>query len=282
MRENSLIVLAGILVFFTSTFLYAQDGVLSPDEQPAKYNYNKILLVPYDAQRAYLVTDNTDREIAKYNKKDLAEFRNRVRFGLNEDIYFRMMTRYDSKSLLTDRDPGVQKDLDAVMRNVGYQYEIPFSAEIMENEEEKKKFFDRIKEMFKKPETDETDNMYTSARYKMPEKGENYMNVKIKDKELMTYLSEKYKTDIFVFINMIEMKTDFKTCLDLATKNYAREITVHFSIFDKDSNQLWGDKVTSVLGSNTNNLEEIISKNFPLISRYMAFNLPRREKIDKK
>ena len=44
-------------------------------------------------------------------------------------------------------------------------------------------------------------------------------------------LSEKYGTDIFVFMSQLEIKTNYDDCLNLALKIYQREIKVHFAIY---------------------------------------------------
>ena len=103
------------------------------------------------------------------------------------------------------------------------------------------------------------------------------MNIKLSHPELLTKLSEKYGTDLFVFLNQFEMKTHYDDCLDLALKIYKRELKVHYSIFDATGKQLYGDVAVVYFPSNSNDIIEIMSRNFPKISDYIAKTVPKRK-----
>jgi hypothetical protein len=99
------------------------------------------------------------------------------------------------------------------------------------------------------------------------------MNVKLSHPELLKMLSDKYGVDLFVFINQLEIKTNYNDCIDFQLKIYEREIKVHFSIFDKYGKQLAGDVAISLFPSNSNDIGEIMAGNFPSISSYIADEL---------
>ncbi|MBL4656100.1 MAG: hypothetical protein JKY33_09790 [Bacteroidia bacterium] len=267
-------------ILFTQ-FAFSQDDVLGTDieQEEVKYNYNKIMLIPYNPAKAFLVQDGTDRQIAQHSEKDLQEIRRRFQFGLNQEVYWKLMSRYDSQNLLLDNSEDGKKDLESFMRIVNYQYETPYSVNEEEQEEKKKSFWENVKSKLKKPEVDETEDPYTTSKYKKPKKNEKYMNVRVKNNEIFEYMSDKYGTDLFFFINMFELKTDYKTCLDLSTKQYAREVTVHFSIFDKTGTQIYGDKIAVTYNSSSNDITKIIQANFPKVADYIAWNLPERKKL---
>lgn len=263
-----------ILVQITAAL--SQESVLEPaTKDTAIYNYNRIMLIPFNPMRAYMSTDGTDREVAKYNKRDVQEIRTLFRLGLSQHVNLKIITRYDSKSLGTDNSQEAKKDLDYIYNSIDYKYDAPATEVI--NEEGKKIPWYKFKEKkLKELELAELNNPHATSKYKKPEKATKYMNVVIRNKDVLNYMSEKYGADLFVFINLFELKTDYEHCLDLAAKNYAREITVHFSIFDKNANQLYGDMISVVFQSNSNDLAEIIRSNFPLIGNFMAVNLPKR------
>lgn len=269
------------ILLLINFFSYSQDSVLevTQDEKEPQYNYNKIMLIPYNPSKAFLAQDGTDRQIAQYSKENLEEIRRRFQFGLNQEVYFKMLARYDSKDMLLDQSNEGKKDLQTLNRIVSYKYETPYSIKDTDTEEEKTGFFDRIKNKFIKPEQLETDDPNTTSKFKVPEKQIEYMNVHVQNNEIFQYLNEKYGTDLFVFINMFEIKTDYENCVDLQSKRYGRELTVHFSIFDKTGKQIYGDKVSVQYDSSTNDITEIIKSNFPLVADYMTWNLPERKKM---
>ena len=66
-----------------------------------------------------------------------------------------------------------------------------------------------------------------------------YMHAVIPNaKSLFKELNEQYNADIFVFITQMEIKTNYKTCLDIANKIYRREVMLHFSVYDINGNLL--------------------------------------------
>ena len=101
-----------------------------------------------------------------------------------------------------------------------------------------------------------------------------YMNVAIYDEMLIPDLSKKYNANYIIFLNEIDIKTHFDDCLNLALKIYRRDLKVHYSIFDKNGKQVYGDVAVSHFGSNTNEVKEIINENFQTISDYIlkSFN----------
>ena len=105
-----------------------------------------------------------------------------------------------------------------------------------------------------------------------------YMNVGIYDAMLIPDLSKKYNANYIIFLNEIDIKTHFDDCLNLALKIYRRDLKVHYSIFDKTGKQIYGDVAVSHFGSNTNDVNEIISENFPAISDYILKSFDRAVK----
>lgn len=96
-----------------------------------------------------------------------------------------------------------------------------------------------------------------------------FMNKKLHDTELITYLSKKYKTDYFLFINELDIKTDANS-YDIATDSYQREVTVHYSIIDKFSKTIVAGIATSTFTSKENNPKKIVALSFSPIATFIA------------
>lgn len=96
-----------------------------------------------------------------------------------------------------------------------------------------------------------------------------FMNKKLNDAELITYLNKKYKADYFLFINELDIKTDVNS-YDIATDSYQREVIVHYSIIDKFSKTIMAGIATSTFTSKENNPKKIIALSFSPIATFIA------------
>ena len=86
-------------------------------------------------------------------------------------------------------------------------------------------------------------------------------------------LKDKTGSDVFVLLNQFEIITNYNDCLDLALKIYRRQLKAHYSVFDADGNQLYGDVAVVDFPSNANDVREIMSRNFPKIAEAIAKNV---------
>lgn len=107
-----------------------------------------------------------------------------------------------------------------------------------------------------------------------------FMNKKLNDTLLITYLHKKYKTDYFLFINELDIKSDVNS-YDIATDSYQREVTVHYSIIDKFSKIIVAGIATSTFTSKENNPKKIVALSFSPIasfitSKFSAILLPNK------
>jgi len=262
----------------------AQESVLEPGEQD-QFNYNKVMIIPYNP--LYYLSDS-DHDLEKYNNRKAEDIRRLFRHGLNYNVNLRILGKYETITLLSDTAMDVQQDLKAIYNGISYHMDRPMSAFQPEEEGKVQKVWSGFKEKvndvkaeYNYQETDystyNTEEDKKVGGYIKSTKETKYMNVKIYNPDMLLYLSEKYDTDLFVFINQFELKTNYLNCLDRTINRFDREVWVHFSIYDKNSNQLVGDVVKVYFPMNTNNIDEIIKNNFPLISNYIMESLPQQE-----
>ncbi len=92
--------------------------------------------------------------------------------------------------------------------------------------------------------------------------------------ELFEELYKEYNADIFVFVTQFEIKTNYKSCMDIANQIYKREVMVHFTIYNKEGKLLAGSYATSFFPSDSNNANKIIGDCFPELAGYIAGCLP--------
>ena len=96
-----------------------------------------------------------------------------------------------------------------------------------------------------------------------------FTSIKTKNKELIPYLNKKYKSEYFVFINQLDIKS-VPDSYDIASDSYQREVTVHYTIIDKDSKLITAGAATSKFTSKENNPKKIVALTFGPIASYIA------------
>jgi hypothetical protein len=99
-----------------------------------------------------------------------------------------------------------------------------------------------------------------------------FTNTKFTTNELIPFLTKKYKSEYFVFINELDIKTVLES-YDLATDSYQREVTVHYTIVDDMSKLIHAGATTYRFSSKTNDPKKIAAQTFSPIAAYIAAKL---------
>jgi hypothetical protein len=203
------------------------------------------LVLPY---KPMMHLSDADHDIAKYSEMTPHEIRNELRNGLLKNLNTKLVMEYEAK--IPDQDFVQQddRDLELVYSSVAYGQDtaFPYKAE-MKKDSVMRKMRDAV-------------STVTGVGQR------SYINVSFYDQQLLPDLARKYSADYFIFLNELDIKTHFDDCLDLALKIYQRELKVHYSVFDRNGKQVFGDAASVKFPSNSNFTDEIINKNFPLIS----------------
>ncbi len=212
------------------------------------------MIIPYNP---YMYFSDADEEIAQASNKTPEEVRRMFRYGIAYDVSVRVLSEYDIKNLLYDTSRAVQRDLELIYKNISY----------VKRKSPRK---DRDKADQKPDDIQSGETPIVQSLHV-----DEYIAVDA-PKGLLQYLHERYGTDLFVFINQFNLVTKYKHCSDRTIKNFTREIVVHFSIYDKDGNYLYGDAVKVLFNRRTNHIDQIILHNFPVIADYIASHVPKR------
>ena len=212
-----------------------------------------ILLIPYDP-RFYL--SDADRDIAEVTRKtpDLIRetFHNRSEWFAWRELKH----HYPTVSLLQ------HDSLDAYVQAAGsvfavtaFEYAKPTvkSHTINLPESNKEALDSRI-----------------ASSYLNTDDHKLYMKADIRNKSVLDSLANQFGTDIFVFLTQFEIKTNYKSCLDIANQIYEREIRLHFTIYDRNGKLINGNYAVATIPSNVNQMDEIILKCFPLLAKGVA------------
>lgn len=231
------------LLLFTSTCLKG-----AADSTAAKTL--NILIVPY---RPMMHLSDADHEIAYYSGKNPAEIRKELRKGLINHLNRRLITEYRVNIPEQDFVQKAEDDIELLYHSMSYSQDTVYS----------------LKGKAGKDSLQLKKKLFTNKEHTVKSIDSTYINVSFHDQMLLPDLAKRYDADVFIFLNELDIKTNFKDCLDLALKIYQREIKVHYTVFDRNGKQLYGDVAVAKFPSNSNDIDEIMNSNFPVLSDHI-------------
>ena len=242
--------------------------------------YRKALIIPFDM--TYYLSD-ADHDLAKRNDKTLPQVQQTLRYGLDGNVAASVMDMYSAHRILLDTLPEENSDLKRLYGAVRYRYSTPFGAQPVEADRvSTEKPGSGIRRWIKEQtgneheelEENKGDAYFEEGALRGPVMGQRFMHAELQDPEVLTYFYDHYNTDLFIFINQLEIRTNYAICLDRATNNFVREISVNYSIYNVEGKLFAGDVVTVLVSSNTNDLYEVMARSFPQLSSAVVSGLP--------
>jgi hypothetical protein len=236
-----------ILIFcFLSCALHltAQDKTINSGNKPAAAavsTKHKIMLIPFE-NRMYM--SEIDFMINKESKLNARQIKATMRDGLNEQFYKKLKSKIAVVDLLDDTTK-TKADLQNIYQYLSYQYlKVPdqnnYKPPVKEKEE---------KNINNGQLTVETNS---DARF---------MNAKLKNATLVPYLNGKYKTDLFLFFNELDIKALNGLPGDL-TATTTRKIILHYTVYTVDAREINSGIAEVSLPANVNNPTKIINTYF--------------------
>jgi hypothetical protein len=211
----------------------------------------KILIIPYEP-RMHL--SDADLDISEYSERTPQEIRAMFRMGLAEKLNAKLGANYQTHSLMQDLRPEARQELDRIYRSIDYSFDTSLAI------------------LHPKPDSTQSKGKWNENKARKKALAERtssgdvkYMNVKILDPDLLPALYGKYGADVIVFLTQVEIKTNAKDCIDFQSQNYQREFKVHYSVFGNDGRQIFGDVAIVKFPSASNEIGDIMAKNFPAL-----------------
>jgi hypothetical protein len=241
-----------VLSVAVAAFLWAATAVAAP---PDTVYYSKILIVPYSPM---MHLSDADDAIAAYSQMTPAQVRNQFRTGLMTDLNATLLTRYQTYMLQGSAEGDEVHDLETIYGMVNYGLDTVYPVKYPVR-------------------NDTTPVLRKWFAKKQPVVATQYLNARLSHPELLGAYARKYGTDLFIFINQLEVVTHYKDCYDFALKTYRREFKVHYSVFDSSGRQVYGDVAAFNTSSGVNDVADLVREAFPSISGYVSTHLPPKE-----
>ncbi|CAN5307995.1 hypothetical protein BH10BAC1_BH10BAC1_14510 [soil metagenome] len=234
------------LFVFLTAISFAQEGTRT-NEAPGKKVTGKICLVPFEPK---LYMSEIDQKINQQTKWEWETIREYFREELNAQLKLKLQSTYSVLSFYAD-SAKMAKDLEYTYKSTSLSYDL------VSNPSDAKT-------------ANKTQSGVSKGQITVEQNSDKkFMNTKLTNVEVLSYLNKKYASEYFVFINQLDIKNDMNS-YDINTDTYQREITVHYSILDITGKTISAGIATSRFSSKENSPKKIVALCFSPISTYIA------------
>lgn len=209
---------------------------------------HKVMIIPFET-RMYM--GEIDQKINAETKLTAKEIKYKFRDGLNEQLYKAFKANKFNVVDLMEDTAKYKKDLDGIYQFLSYEFQkVPDQQNYQppKKEAEKKKI--------EKGQLNVESN--SDARF---------MNAKVTNAKVVPILYGKYKTDLYVFINQLDIKASGnKGLAEMGDGNANRKIVVHYTVYTLDAREINSGIAEEEFEAGLNNPKKIIDKHFSKIA----------------
>jgi hypothetical protein len=237
--------------------LKGQDQTIGSGNKPVAKETNtkhKIMLIPFE-NRMYL--SEIDFLINKESKLNAKQIKETMRDGLNEQFYKKLKSKIAVVDLLADTTK-TKADLENIYQYLTYQYlKVP------------------NQDNYKAPVKEKGDKTINKGQLVVESNSDaRFMNAKLKNATLVPYLSGKYKTNLFLFFNELDIKSFNGIPGDLSSTT-SRKIILHYTLYTVDAKEINSGIAEVNLPNNVNNPTKIINTYFAQLANIVALRIDK-------
>jgi hypothetical protein len=150
-----------------------------------------------------------------------------------------------------------KKETEAIYQHLSYEYlKVP------------------NQENYKAPEKDKKEKAIVKGQVNVETNTDaRFMNAKITNPKLVPVLYGKYKTDVFVFVNQLDIKSAMSTTELSGTGNEYRKIVVHYTVYSYDAKEINSGIAEQEFPNDLNNPTKIVDKYFSKVAETISFRV---------
>ena len=267
------------LMLLVSLQIFAQDNTMGEKkEEPRRDTLfypdinSKLLIFPFEPK---LYRSEIDQEVGPANGLNFQELRGFYRLGLDNALYLAAKEQYDVIRFHAD-DAEINKDLYFVYKSMGYQNrDLPPVED--ENEGKISKTYNKLVSKVSKAEEEPEPGtrMDHGQLVNNPNSQSQFMVRTIVNENVLDYCEEKYMAGLFLFINQLDLlHAPGVDWTQYSNDDYPRIIRVHYTIFNKSSQEGFSGLASTTFSSQTNDIREIISKHFTEVAAQIINKVP--------
>jgi hypothetical protein len=198
------------------------------------------MVIPFEPKLYMSEIDHKVNAETKFSQKEIKEA---YRKGINAEMARALKQKYEVLDLLKDTAK-YKKDVLNIYKSITFSFEkVPDQHNYKTPVEEKGKKNETIKNGQILVETN------TDARF---------MNVKVTTPKLIPELYAKYKTDLFLFVNQLDILAGQATGSDI-NMSTERTLTLHYTVFTVDAKEINSGLCSIKFPADVNTPSKIIS-----------------------
>jgi hypothetical protein len=240
--------------------IFAQNKTISDKKKDERGQAvkSKVMVIPFEP-RLYL--GEVDYAINAETKLSAKQIKFQFRDGLNEQITKALKSaKYGVLDLMEDTLK-YKKDTDLIYGALRYEYlKVPDQNNYQVPKKEKS-----AKPIEKGQLTLETNSDV------------RFMNAKLTNAKVVPQLFGKYKTDVFVFINQLDIKAggNNEAAQPYKVPSTKRKIIVHYTVFTKDGTEINSGILEDEFAEDLNVPKKIIDKHFSKLSLELVMRITK-------
>jgi hypothetical protein len=251
------ILFQGLLIF--SCPLYSQQNKdIKENSLEVKHS---ILLIPF---KPTMLMSEIGKAVNAQTKLNYNQIVDAFRYRMDLSLYNTFSEKYTTESLM-QHVKKTDTTLFYIYSCVGYNYDLlPGQDTTGESHSE----FDP--NLQKK-------HFIQNGQLQVPiDYSKRFMNVDITDHRLLPYLNKKYGSDLFIFINELDIKNVTNPTEDLNESNLRREVTAHYSILNIQGHYIAKGIFSTYFPYSVNDPKVIGEKNFTIIAQSIMTELDKK------
>lgn len=246
-------------------------------------DYSKVLIIPFEPK---MYISGVDKQISQRTGLSYYEIRDNMRYAISDHMLHSVGGGLKATSLIHVDTGAVGDDLAYIYNSIGYKYKLLPQEDIEKaaKAEEDAKMSNKIKGSFNKlikkevkpEEKEEAGSSIQNGQIKTVRNNyEKFMNTSIHNPNLLKVLSAKYESDLFLFINELDIEEEASgQRVGLSSLSYKRKVKVHYTIFEASGKEVHGGAAIAYLPASTNDMNKIINGSFPKLTENMSQGLP--------
>lgn len=255
---------------------YAQHSTLRFTDEPINLNRQSLLLIPFESKM--YITD-VNKQLAEANNLSSAEILKRFTSAIDQSILYSFEQKCNVSSFYLLEDEESEGDLAFVYQNRKLEYEL-----VSETVEKTK--VEKLKNKLKKQEDTKyqgasiVDGQVVSKR----DDRERYMKALVRDTKMLDSMVTKFDNNYFLFVNELDIRTNYSDGVAMQSMNYNREIKLHYTLYHKGGEILSTGISRTTFPATENDINVIIKRYFPILAEQIKDDLfpPEEEQKEKK
>lgn len=226
------------------------------NNEPAPIAEHKVLIIPFEPR---LFMCEIGKSISKETGMNFPQINHTFRSGLNFSLSAELKKNYKTISLMQDTAKS-RKDLEYIYSSITYKYDL------VNNTDEANTHTPQNKNN----QTNKKQGIKNGELVVEMSNDKRFMNTKIANNQLFSYLSKKYEADVFLFINELDIKNVLDEVIDINANRFEREISIHYSVFDLNGKELNGGIAVQRFSNLENNPQKLLDEKFSITSKVIA------------